>query len=1035
MHMRKLLLSCWGLLFLVISYAQTTIVTGKVTAEKDGTPIVGATIKSKGGKAVSLSQNDGTFSINVETGIKALIVSYVGYADKEVAISGGALNIALSESSQSLSEVVVVGYGTKIKRDITGSVAKVGAKELTNTPVTSFESAIQGRASGVYVQQQNGKLGQGINIRIRGASSVSAGNEPLYVVDGVPVITADLSSNGAQTNPLSDLNINDIQSVEILKDASAAAIYGSRASNGVVLITTKKGQTGTSKIDFGYFTGFQKPTGKREFLDARQFVDYTLRAADGAAKVEYDAGYYETLDDAIADWRSYAESRLTRYSAGNEDWRDAKVNVDWQEQAFQDAPISQYDLNFSGGNEKTKFYASGQYLDQDGIMIRNSYKRYNGRLNLDHKVKDWLSVGMNMSFARSQNNRISNDNAFSTPLQIVALSPITPIIDPRTGLLSGALDELTGAPNTNYPVYYNPLLSVGGTTYSTLVNRMLGNFYGNVNIAKGLTFRSEFGIDQLNQTEEAYYGTITARNTGVPNGSGFYSSDQLLNINTNNFFQYVKTIGEKHDLDVVGGMSFQKQTVSSSLAEGEVFPSDAYKKLASAASKVDATSSASEFSFISYFLRANYKFNDKYLLALSGRYDGSSRFGANNRYGFFPAVSAGWILSEEKFLQNVNWLSFLKVKGSYGLTGNAEIGNFASRGLYSGDGAYGGAAGQRPTQIANPDLKWETTDGLDFGIEAGIFNNRVSFEVDYYERNTKDLLLAVEIPGTSGFATQLKNIGNLKNKGIEFTINTTNINSNTFRWTSTLNFAANKNKITNLGGQVLGTDVNKAKEGEPLGVFFTREFAGADPNNGDALYYLNTVKEDGSIDRGTTNDYNLAQDVVVGNPNPDFIYGFGNTFSYKGIDLDVLLQGVYGNQLYNGGGQYMSASGSNGFDNQTIDQLGYWDKPGDISMVPEPRMFYANGTNPSSRYISNGSYLRVKAVTLSYNLPSSVINKLKIERIRIYARAQNLFTITKYDGWDPEVNADYQVSNINQGQDFYSAPQLKTIVFGVNISL
>lgn len=1033
--MRKLLLSFLGLLFLVVCHSQTSTITGKITDDKDGAPIAGATVKSKGGKATVISQLDGSFSINVESGVKVLVISFIGYADKEVEITGTDLSITLTQSSQSLSEVVVVGYGTKIRKDITGSVAKVGAKELANTPVTSFEGAIQGRASGVYVQQQNGKLGQGINIRIRGASSVSAGNEPLYVVDGVPVITADLSSNGAQTNPLSDLNINDIQSIEILKDASAAAIYGSRASNGVVLITTKKGVNGTSKIEVGYYTGFQKPTGKREFLNAQQFVDYTLRAADGAAKVEYDAGYYESLEDAIADWRSYAESRLTRYSAGNEDWRDAKVNVDWQEQAFQDAPISQYDLNFSGGNDKTKFYASGQYLDQDGIMVRNSYKRYNGRLNLDHKVKEWLSVGMNMSFARSQNNRISNDNAFATPLQMVALSPITPITDPRTGLPSGALDLETGEPNTNYPVYYNPLLSVDGSTYKTLVNRTLGNFYGNIILSKGLTFRTEFGIDQLNQTEEAYYGTVTARNTGVPNGSGFYSSDQLLNINTNNFFQYAKALGEKHDLDVVAGMSFQKQTIASSLAEGEVFPSDAYKKLASAASKVDATSSASEFSFISYFLRANYKFNDKYLLAISGRYDGSSRFGANNKYGFFPAVSAGWILTEENFLKNVNWLSFLKLKASYGLTGNAEIANFASRGLYSGDGAYGGAAGQRPTQIANPDLKWETTNGVDFGIEGAVFNSRIGFEIDYYERNTKDLLLDVEIPGTSGFATQLRNIGNLKNRGVEFTVNTTNIQSKSFRWTSTLNFAANKNKITNLGGQVLGTDVNKAKEGEPLGVFFTREFAGADPENGDALYYLNTLKEDGTIDRGTTNDYNAAQDVVVGNPNPDFIYGFGNTLSYKGLDLDILLQGVQGNQLYNGGGQYMSASGSNGFDNQTTDQLGYWDKPGDISMVPEPRMFYANGTNPSSRYISDGSYLRVKAVTLAYNLPSALLSKLKIERIRIYARAQNLFTITNYDGWDPEVNSDYQVTNINQGQDFYSAPQVKTIVFGASISL
>ena len=1033
--MRKILPGLLLLFFCIAAHAQTVTVSGKIKDSKDDSPIAGATIRAKGGKAATTSLQDGSFTLKVDAKIKEIIISYVGYNDREVSVSEGSLNIALTQNSQSLNEVVVVGYGTKIKRDVTGSIAKVGAKELTNTPVTSFESAIQGRASGVFVQQQNGKLGQGINIRIRGASSVSAGNEPLYVVDGVPVITNDLSSNGAQTNPLADININDIESIEILKDASAAAIYGSRASNGVVLISTKKGKAGTSKIDVGYFTGFQKPTGKREFLNAQQYVDYFTRAAKGAATQDYLLGYYDNVEDALADEIGYVESRFTRYSAGNEDWKTAKVNTNWQDEAFQDAPISQYDLSFSGGTDKTKFFASGQYLDQDGIIIRNSYKRYNGRLNLDHKVNTWLSVGMNMSFSRSQNNRISNDNAFSTPLQIVALSPITPLIDPRTGLTSGALDTVTGVPNTNFPVYYNPLLSVGNQTYKTIVNRTLGNVYGNINLAKGLIFRSEFGVDQLNQTEEAYYGSVTARNTGVPNGSGFYSSDQLLNINTNNFFQYTNTFSDIHNIDIIGGMSFQKQTTSSSLAEGEEFPSDAYKKLASAASKTDATSSASEYSFLSYFLRANYKFNNKYLLALSGRYDGSSRFGANNRYGFFPAASVGWIISEEKFMEKTQWINFLKLKASYGLTGNAEIGDFAARGLYSGNGAYGGQAGQRPTQIANPDLKWETTKGYDVGIEASIFNNRLGFEVDYYQRNTQDLLLDVEVPGTSGFATQLKNIGNLVNKGIEFTINSTNINGKSFRWTSTLNFAANKNKITNLGGQVLGTDVNKAKEGAALGVFFTREFAGADPANGDALYYLNTPKSDGTLDRTTTNDYNAAADVIVGNPNPDFIYGFGNTFTFKSLDLDVLLQGVQGNEIYNGGGQYMSASGSNGFDNQTIDQLAAWDKPGDITMVPEARLFYANGVNASSRYISDGSYLRVKAVTLGYNLSAAVLQRLKIQKARIYVRAQNLFTITNYKGWDPEVNADFQASNINQGQDFYSAPQLKTIVFGVSLSL
>ncbi|HUP12540.1 MAG TPA: SusC/RagA family TonB-linked outer membrane protein, partial [Niastella sp.] len=651
----------------------------------------------------------------------------------------------------------------------------------------------------------------------------------------------------------------------------------------------------------------------------------------------------------------------------------------------------------------------------------------------EHQVKDWLNIGMNMSFARSKNDRLSNDNQFSTPLQIVALSPITPLIDPRTGLLSGALDTATGAPNTNYPVYYNPLLSYDNSSYITLVNRTIGNVYGNFNITKGLTFRSELGVDQLNQSEEGYYGRVTARNTGVPNGSAFFLTDQVLNVNTNNFFRYAKTVSDIHDFDVVAGMSFQKQTRAFSEADAEEFPSDAYQKLSSGASKTEASSGTTEFSFLSYFLRANYKFNNKYLLALSGRYDGSSRFGANNRYGFFPAASVGWIVTEEKFLENAEWLSFLKLKASYGITGNAEIPDFAARGLYSGNGAYGGQAGQRPTQLANPDLRWETTKGVDLGFEAAIFKNRVSVEFDVYRRKTEDLLLNQEVPGTSGFATQFRNIGNLENKGLEFSINSTNVATRDFRWTTTLNFGANRNKITNLGGQVLGASENKAMEGQPLGVFVAREFAGADPANGDALYYKNTTNADGTKDHSTTNDYNEAEDVVIGDPNPDFIYGFGNTFSYKGIDLDVLLQGVQGADIYNGGGQYMSASASNGFDNQTLDQLRAWKNPGDITDVPEARMFYANGTDPSSRFISDGSYLRVKNISLGYNLPASLIKRIHMDRLRIYVRAQNLVTITKYEGWDPEVNADYQASNINQNVDFYSAPQAKTIVFGVNI--
>ncbi|MBC7688241.1 MAG: TonB-dependent receptor, partial [Aquabacterium sp.] len=931
---------CLVLVLLCVNavFAQTKLVTGKVTDAKDGAGLFGVTVAAKGSQASTVTAADGSFTLTVPAKTSALTFSYVGFQTTEVKADKSDISVVLTPGNNQLAEVVVVGYGTKIKRDVTGSIAKVGAKELNNTPVTSFESAVQGRAAGVFVSQQNGKLGQGINIRIRGSASVTAGNEPLYVIDGIPLQNSNLSSNGASTNTLADINTNDIESIEILKDASAAAIYGSRASNGVVLITTKRGKAGKSKIEFGYYTGTQNPTGKREFLNAQEYVDYFHQAALGAATQRFAAGLNPTLQSAIDNRMASVNARFKRYSAGNDDWKTLKVNTDWQDQAFQKAPISQYDLNFSGGTDKTTFYMGGQYLDQSGIIVRNSLKRYNGRLNLEHKVRDWLSLGINMSFARTYNKRVSNDNAFSTPLQIVALSPITPLIDPRTGLTSGALDTLTGFPNTNYPVYYNPILSVENTRYNTIINRTIGNLFASVNIARGLTFRTEFGMDQLNQNEDQYAGRLTTRNSGVPNGSGFNSSDQIININTNNFLRYVASLGESHDFDVVAGTSFQKWQIASNYAAAEEFPGDSYKKLGAGASKTEARSTASDWALLSYFARANYKFKDRYLLSVSGRYDGSSRFGTNNRYGFFPAVSAGWIISDESFLQNSKWLNFLKLKASYGLTGNSEIDNYAARGLYS-PSAYGGLGGQSPSQLPNPNLKWESTASMDVGVEASFINKRVSVEVDYYKRNTKDLLLRVNVPSTLGFLSVLQNVGKLENKGIEFTINTENVVSKNFRWSTSINFGANKNMITNLGGQQIGT-LNRAMEGQPLGVFFAKEFAGADLANGDALYVKNTLKSDGSRDRTTTNDVNLAEDVRIGNPNPDFIYGFKNTFTYKGLDLDVLLQGVHGNDIFNGGGQYMSASGSNGYDNQTRDQLAAWKKPGDITMVPEARLFY-----------------------------------------------------------------------------------------------
>ncbi|MCX2474722.1 TonB-dependent receptor [Pedobacter sp. MC2016-05] len=1030
--MKKLLLSMilsFGLISL--AFAQDKVITGKVTSNSSG-PLPGVSVYVKGA-ASNGTQTDatGSYKLSVPANAKTLVFTFIGFKTKEIAITGSTVNASLDEENTTLSDVVVVGYGTQNKRDVTGSVASVKSKDLENLPVTSFEQALQGKAAGVQISAQNGKLGQGITVRVRGAASVTAGSEPLYIVDGIPITSGDFSSTTAPTSALADLNTNDIESIEVLKDASASAIYGARASNGVVIITTKQGKVGKTLIQFNALGGISTPSNHREFMNAEQYVQILRRAGAGAANQDFLNGDYATLQEALDDYTSIIEGRLTRYSAGNTDYQTYKVNTNWERESFQKNPVTQqYDLNLTGGNEKTKFYIGGQALDQQGIIVGNSYKRYSGRLNLTNKVTDFLEVGVNLNFSNSINNRLSNDNAFSSPLQSVALSPITPFIDPRSGLISGTLPGAA----SNYPVYYNPFIGIENAAYKATVYRTIGKAFANVNIAKGLKFSTDFSIDNLNQNEESYYGSLTFRNTGTANGDGQNISTFVINANTNNFFSYNTTFG-KSAFDAILGTSYQKSTSKYSTLEGQDFPSDAYIKLGSAATKVIATSNESAFSFLSYFFRANYKYNDRYLVGFSVRADGSSRFGENHRYGYFPAGSVAWIASEEDFLKSSETISLLKLRASYGLTGNAEIGNYSARGLFSGTGAYGGVAGQIPSRIANPDLTWEKTKQLDIGLDFGILKNRITGTFDFYQKNTTDLLLDVPIPQTTGFSTKTQNLGKLKNTGFELGINSENFVGE-FKWSTAITAAINNNKITDLGGQVLNSnEINAAIAGQPIGVFYLPEYAGVDPSNGDALYYKNTTDASGNVNRETTTDINEAQRIFAGNPNPKYTFGINNTFSYKNFDLGIFFQGVAGNKIFNAGGQYMSANGSNGYDNQTADQASYWDKPGDLTSVPEPRLFYGNGVGNSTRYISSGNFIRLKTLTLGYTFPTSVLTKIKLSKLRLYATAQNLATITGYKGWDPEVNADYQSTNINQGVDFYSAPQPRVISFGINIGL
>lgn len=1025
--MKKKVTGLLSLLILLLAgvqnmHAQSTTVSGMVTSAEDGQPLPGVTVLVKGTNVGTTTNIDGNYTISLPADRSTIVYSYIGFITQEVEVGNSTtVNVELETDVQQLSDVVVVGYGSQIKQEVTGNIAQVSGEDIAQVPVNSFESAIQGRAAGVMINAGNGKLGQEMKVRVRGTSSISASAQPLYVIDGIPVTSSSLSSaDDGETNPLASLDMNSIESISILKDASAAAIYGSRASNGVVLITTKKGSAGATQIGVNYQTSVSEPSNKKEFLNAREYVELFMEAARNSDELDPDPNF---------SYVDYAEGELDYYAQGV-DWRNNPQDFAWQDHAFQDASAHRFELSASGGDEKTRFYVGGGFSDEKGILIDNEFSKVNGRINLDHTASDALTLGLNLSVNWTTNNRLGNDNLFETPLQSVAQIPFSPVYaDDSDQPGYQATEEY----NRN-SLYYNGIDITANSLFKTKVNRSFGNAFAAYSINPNLTMRSEFGVDILNQNEQYHYNNDLEYYVGSQ-GTGYSAFTEVLNYTTNNYLTYKNMFAKVHQVEVVAGISANIYQQDFTSVGGENFPNNNFTQIENAADITSGNSNETEYSFLSYFSRANYKLQDKYLLSLSARVDGSSRFGSNNRYGFFPAASAGWILSEESFLANYEAISFLKLRASYGLTGNASVGNFPALGLYEGE-AYAGTSALQPSQTPNPDLKWETTSQVDVGIDYGLFNDRITGEIDYYVKNTNDLLLDVNVPGSTGFTTQTRNVGKLENRGFEFVINTVN-SVGEFYWSSSFNFATNQNKVTDLDGQVIeGGTINRAVEGQPIGVFYAYEYAGVDPDNGDALYWVNNKDEDGFgvVDHstGTTNDPNAANQVVIGNPNPDFIGGLSNKFSYKGLDLDILFQYVYGNDIYNSGGRFQSAS-ADYFDNQTRDQLNRWQKPGDITDVPQARLFMGNGTSSSSRYLSDGSYLRLKTVTLGYNLPPSVTEKIKMRKVRVFATGSNLLTFTNYNGWDPEVTADHYDGNLALGNDFYSAPQPRTVAIGVNL--
>lgn len=1036
--------------------AQGLTLSGTVTDRSTGEPLPAVNIFVPQLNRGAVTDVDGKYSVVLPAGSYELRATSVGYKrfTTNITVQGSNLtfNIELDPDVVGLDQVVVVGYGEVSRRSVTGAITSVGGSDVSLQPVNTVENAIQGRVSGVFIQQNNGKLGQGMQIRVRGSSSVTASNQPLYVIDGVPVLMDNFSISAASTNPLAQFNFNDVESIQILKDASAAAIYGSRAANGVVLITTKQGRPGKTQFNYSYQTGYSEPTNKVDMMNATQYVNFMWDAARNTDRIRAARGQNPNrtaiLEDTFdyfalgTDWRACLDATKTSILRGTPGGGTAcPVDADWQEEAFQDAGMFSHDLSAAGGNDATRFFVSGHFSDQDGILIKDRFQRASARLNLDHKASDRVALGMNLSLGRTFHQRLSTDNAFSTPLQSIAQLPITPVYYPvGYGPDPGGVEywaQLTGYEASdvlnNDTYYYNGTIHRDFSKYHVTTYRSTGTAYGSVNLMPNLEWRTEVSSDFMVGYDDQWYGPETAVGFASAGAGGYASAtwQQSVSYGVTSFVNWKANLSADQALSATAGTNYQYNDYNYTQADGSGFPNNSFQRLVSAANVLGGESTGSEYSFLSYFARANYEYKERYLLSLSGRMDGSSRFGKDNRYGFFPAASVGWIVTDEAFAAPIlPVVSYLKARASYGLTGNAGIGNFASLGLWGG-ASYGGVSGIVPTQIPNPDLSWETTKQTNIGFDYGFLNNRITGEFDYYIKETEDLLLNVQIPGSSGFNTTVANVGNLENKGWEFVVNTFNLTGD-FKWNSSFNISANRNKITNLDGQVITAGLsnnNHAREGQPIGIFWGRQFAGVDPANGDALFYI--YNADGT--RTTTNNFNLATERKIGDPNPDFTGGFSNSFSYKGFDLSVLVQFVQGNDANISGHGRWSRGNGVFEDNSVTDQLNSWTIDNPNTDVPEARYLLANGNQISSRYIVDASYTRLKNVTLSYNVPRSYLQNTGVTKVRLYATGVNLLTWTDYPGWDPEMNSDFIAGNIGQGNDFYTAPQAKTISFGIDI--
>lgn len=1000
--------------------AQNKEIKGIVTSAEDGEPLIGATISVKGNEAQGVVTDiEGKYILQIPNSDCTLVVAYLGMKTQELkAPSSGILNISLEAESMNLDEVVVTGYGNFSKSSFTGSANTLRADMMKNVPVMTVEQKLQGMTTGVNITSSSGQPGANQSIRIRGMGSFNASQEPLFVIDGVPVTSGSLSTGGAdaaymnnsKTNIMSTLSPSDIENITVIKDAAAASLYGSRAANGVILITTKQGKAGRTQVSLNIAGGFS---------DAAVDFRPTL-SGDQRYELLYEGLYNYALDKQMKSPSEYAGQEIGKYAYVPE-----LGYTDWRKELLRTAIHQNYEASVSGGNERTTFYASLGYNSQEGLAKNSSLDRYSARLNMSQKVGKYGEVGANVMFTQMNQEMNEERGSSINPFLDVAMlmNPSMTVRD-KDGNYVGAYPGTT----------LNPLRDILTDYNRTRMTRMFSTGYASIEPLKGLKLKETLSYDYTIQKDSRYFNPLSA--AGPKSGSdaqtskGFIEYGKLISSTSLN---YVHTFNYKHHLDVLAAYEIESYQTDKASGERSRLPSNSNLVEPDNASVLNSfISSTQAYRMLSYLSRLNYDYDDRYYIAGSFRRDGSSRLSPKNRWGNFWSVSGMWHLSNESFMKPIKHiLSDVKIRASYGVNGNQPGSLYGYMGLYTYGQSYMGGFGSYESSLANPNLKWEKNYNLNIGLDLA-FLSRIFLSIEYYNRDTKDLLYSLPISATTGFTNYLSNVGQLNNKGVELELRTINFATPHFNWSTVLNLSHNSNKIISLNGQleqsIEGTWFIH-KVGLPYHTFYVKEFAGVDPQNGDALYYTNTLNKDGSYSREITNDISKAQAIPYKSVNPKISGGLTNILNYKQLDLSFTLTYSLGGYSFDKLGTYIENGTTNIYTskyNLPAYAMDRWQKPGDQTDVPRFVYNQSASDNNSSRYIHSTDHLRLKNLTLGYTLPREWTRKVMVNKARFYFSGSNLLTWAKWKQYDPETPVN--------GEVFCEAPPMRTFSFGVQLT-